>query len=273
MKKVKKKIKKEKKLIIDAPQNKGVWNNRVILFTPTTGLVRTEWVASRYGQIIPCNWSMVEMQQYISAYMPNQYQLADAQNLLAKKIVEDDYEWTIFIEHDNIIPPDLFMKFNQYMKEKKVPMVSGLYFTKTEPAEPILYRGRGNSCYEDWKLGDKVWVDGVPFGCLLLHNSLIKAAWEESPEYVINGITTRRVFETPNRVWFDPEKGGMVAKRGTTDLAWCTRLMEEGLFEKAGWGEYQKKKNPFLVDTTIFVKHIDQNGRQYPLQMPKKFIK
>ena len=29
----------------------------------------------------------------------------------------------------------------------------------------------------------------------------------------------------------------------------------------------------FLVDTTIFVKHIDQNGRQYPLQMPKKFIK
>jgi hypothetical protein len=226
----------KKKYTIEAPKNTGVWNNRVIVFTPTTGLLRTEWVQARYGQIIPCNWAMVEMQQYVSAYMPLEYQLADDIN------------------------------------EAKIPMISGIYFTKSDPAEPIIYRGRGNSYYGDWKFGEKVWVDGVPFGCLLLHNSLIKAAWKESPEYVVNGITTRRVFETPNRVWFDPEKGGMVAKRGTTDLAWCTRLMKEGLFEKAGWPEFQKKKNPFLVDTTIFVKHIDQQGRKYPLEIPKKFL-
>lgn len=248
------------------------WNNRVMIFTPTTGNVRIEWVNARYGQIIPTNWSHVDMQQFVTPYVPIEYQLADAQNLMAKKVVEDDYEWVIYIEHDNVIPPDLFIRLGRYMNEKKVPIVSGLYFTKADPAEPILYRGRGNSYYGDWKLGDKVWVDGIPFGCRLEHASFIKEAWKNSPEYVVGGVVTRRVFEQPGRIWFDEAKGGMASKVGTTDLAWCTRIIEDKLFEKCGWPEYQKMKYPFLVDTEIFVRHIDQQGRMYPFTIPKQFL-
>ena len=248
------------------------WNNRVLIFTPTTGLVRMEWVNARYGQIIPCNWSNVNMQQFITPYVPVEYQLADAQNLMAKKVVEDDYEWIIYIEHDNIIPPDLFIRFGEYINDKKVPIVSGLYFTKAEPSEPLLYRGRGNSYYSDWKFGDKVWVDGTPFGCKLEHASFIKEAWKNSPEYMVGGEKTRRVFEQPARIWFDEEKGGMVSKVGTTDLAWSSRIMDEKLFEKCGWPEYQKMQYPFLVDTNIRVGHIDNSGRIYPLTIPKKFL-
>ena len=116
------------------------------------------------------------------------------------------------------------------------------------------------------------FVDGIPFGCRLEHASLIKAAWEESPEYSVGGEVTRRVFDSPGMLWYDEEKGGMVGKRGTSDLAWCSRIMEDKLFEKAGWSEYQKKEFPFLVDTTIFVKHIDQNGKIYPISIPKEFL-
>lgn len=248
------------------------WNKRVLIFTPTTGNVRIEWVNARYGQIIPTNWSNVQMQQFLSPYVPVEYQLADAQNLMAKKVVEEGYEWIIYIEHDNIVPEDLFVKFGQYINEKKVPIVSGLYFTKQVPAEPIMYRGRGNSYYGDWKLGDKVWVDGIPFGCRLEHASFIKEAWKDSPEYMVGNTLTRRVFEQPNRIWYDPEKGGMASKSGTTDLAWCSRIMNEGLFEKCGWSEYEGKPFPFLVDTTIFVGHIDGQGRIFPLQIPEQFL-
>ncbi len=248
------------------------WNSRVLIFTPTVGLVRIEWVNARYGQIIPTNWSHVDMQQFVHPFVPVQYQLADAQNLMAKKLVEEDYEWIIYIESDNIIPPDLFIRFGQYINEKKVPIVSGLYFTKSDPAEPILYRGRGNSYYGDWKLGDKVWVDGIPFGCRLEHASFIKEAWKDSPEYMCGDVKTRRVFEQPGRVWFDEEHGGIAAKTGTTDLAWCSRIIDDNLFEKTGWGEYKDKKNPFLVDTSIFVRHIDQGGKIFPLEIPKQFL-
>lgn len=263
----------KKKYNGEAPVNNENWNKRVIIFTPSRGLVRTEWMHARYGQIIPTNWSMVEMTQFVSPYMPIAYQLADAQNILAKKVVEGDYEWIIYIEDDNVIPPDTILKFNQYINEGKTPVVSGIYFTKSQPAEPLLYRGAGNSFFRDWKMGDKVWVDGIPFGCRLEHAGLIKAAWKTSPEYFVNGEKTRRVFEQPNRVWWNEEKGGYEYVGGTTDLAWCKRIIKEDLFSKAGFPEYSKKKYPYLVDTTIFVRHIDQTGRMWPLEIPKEFLK
>ena len=248
------------------------WTKRVLIFTPTRGTIRMEWAMARYGQIIPTNWSFVDMRQFLSPYVPMQYQLADAQNLLAKKIVEDNYEWVIYIEDDNLVPECLFLKLNEYINEGKEPVVSGLYWTKSNPAEPVLYRGRGNSYYGDWKVGDKVRVDGIPFGCRLEHAGLIKVAWENSPEYFVGNQLTRRVFEQPSKVWYDEEKGGMVAKAGTTDLAWCTRIKEEKLLEKAGFKEHQKMEFPYLVDTTIFVRHIDPSGKVYPDKVPMKFI-
>lgn len=271
--------KKLDKAIKDAPRlgigetvvNGDEWNKRLLIFTPSRGLLRHEWVQARYGQIIPCNWSLVEYIQFISPYVPIGYQLADAQNLMAKKVVEEDYEWILYIEDDNVIPPDLFIRVNEYIQSAKVPVVSGLYFTKSHPAEPLVYRGLGNSYYADWKLGDLVWADGIPFGCRLEHAGLVKEAWKNSPEYIVGNETTRRVFEQPNRIWLDPETGNTASSTGTTDLAWCRRIMTEKLFGKAGFPEYDDMKYPFLVDTNIFVRHIDQNGRMYPLEIPKKF--
>lgn len=245
---------------------------RLMIFTPTRGSVRMEWVQARYAQMIPTNWSFADMLQFLSSHIPIAYQIADAQNLMAKKVVEDGYEWVLFVEDDNVLPPDAFIRINEYMNEATIPMVSGLYFLKSTFAEPLLYRGRGNSHFRDWKLGDRVWVDGVPMGFLLVHSSLIKAAWDESEEYTVMGETTRRVFEQPNSMWFDEETGGIIAKGGTTDLQWCARLMEGGLFAKAGWPKFQKMKYPFLVDTRIFIKHIDPTGVMWPVAMPARFI-
>ena len=269
---MKNKSKEKPEYTIEVDKAKKNKTRKVLIFTPCTGLLRVEWVQSRYGQIIPTNWSQSEIKHICSDYMPLEYQLADAQNLMALKVVQDDYDWVIFIEHDNLIPPDTFVKFNEYMNKGDVPIVSGLYFTRSDPPEPIVYRGRGNSHYTDWKMGDKFWVDGVPFGCLLMNASLIKEAWKESAEYTVGNQITRRVFDNTPKQTIDARTKEPLNESGTTDLIWCTRLMEKGLFKKAGWDKYQKMKNPFLVDSTIFVGHIEQNGRVYPLKVPDKFI-
>lgn len=238
--------------------------NRLLVATPSTGQIRMEWAAARYGQVIPTNWSMVSMIQWMNSYIPLRYSVADAQNLIVKAVVEQDFEWLLLIEHDTMPPPDAFVRFNKYIREAKVPVVSGLYYSRSRPAEPLVFRGRGTSYYDKWKLGDKVWVDGVPTGMLLIHGGLLRAMWKESSTYLVGGKECKRVFRTPTDMWVNEETGTFNTVTGTSDLDWCSRVMKEGFFKKSGWDSYQKKKFPFLVDTGIFCKHIDQSGEVYP---------
>lgn len=73
------------------------------------------------------------------------------------------------------------------------------------------------------------------------------------------------MFETPRNLWVDPERQHHNATAGTSDLAWCTRVMEGGYFEKAGWHDFAPDmRYPFLVDTNIFCKHINPDGEMFP---------
>jgi hypothetical protein len=253
-------------------KNPGKMNNRLLIGTPMTGLVRSEWMVARYGQTIPTNWSYIETMQWMSSMIPLEYQVADAENIIAKACVEGNFEWLLFIEHDNVLPPQTFVKLNQYMIKGDVPIVGALYFTKSDPPEPMIYRKPGGGYYADWKLGDKVWCRGLPFGCTLIHGSIIRALWDISPEYEVNGITTRRVFKSPESLFVDPNALDWMIVQGTSDLNFCNQLIEQGIFEKAGWPKYQKKEFPFLVDTSMFVRHIDQNGTQWPTYLPPDFL-
>jgi hypothetical protein len=152
------------------------------------------------------------------------------------------------------------------MKVGKIPVISGLYFLKADPTEPLVYRGRGNGCFSKFKLNGRVWADGVPTGCLLIHGSILKLMYNESPEYVTPmGEKVKKVFETPQRSWFDPERMSISQAAGTSDLFWCDRVMREDVLTRAGWKQIGKRKWPFLVDTSIKCFHIDlTTGTMYP---------
>ena len=245
--------------------------NRLLVATPTRGIIRMEWCQGRYGQIIPCNWSQVEILQYIGGYIPMRYSVDDAQNLIVKAALEGDFQWLLFIEDDTIPPPDAFVRINEYIRSEEVPVVSGLYFTKSNPSEPLVYRGRGTSYYGDWNLGDRVWVDGVPTGFLLIHHKILQMMWDDAEDYLVDpgsGNRTRRVFHAPRNTWFSPEDGEYYSLAGTSDLNWCNRLIEGDYLRKAGWGEFvdnlEDPRYPLLIDTNLFCRHIDLDGRQYP---------
>lgn len=246
----------------------GVANiqNKLLFATPTVGNIRMEWAAARYGQVIPSNYSKVDMIQYLNSFIPLRYSIADAENLIVQEAVTKGYEWLFINEDDTILPPDALIRINEYIRSRKYPIVSGLYFTRSDPAEPMVYRGRGNSYFTDWKLGEKVMVDGVPVGCFLIDVRLLRAVWEDSPEYIISGsVVARRVFETPGKTWFNAEKGSQEMLVGTSDLDFCKRVIEGGYLEEH-WPDLAKEKYPFVIDTAMNCMHIDRNsGIQYPI--------
>lgn len=246
------------------------YRQRILIGTPTTGTIRMEWHIATRGQVVPPNWSQANAFPFYggNTIITNRYPVADAQNLIVRHAVLDGYEWLFLHEHDVLLPPNTFIRLNEYMRDGKIPVVSGLTYTRSRPSEPMCYRGRGNSFYGEWEVGDKVWCDGIPTGCLLVHCSILRAMWEESEEYVIGGEKLRRVFNTPVGLWLDPESEAYATWQGTSDLAWCKRVMDEQFFAKAGWADYQEKEWPFLLDTELFCGHISQNGEQFPYANP-----
>lgn len=256
----------ESRIVTEVVKNdENPYTGRLMIGTPTLGDITMEWHNHRIGQIIPVNWGMVDVKEMLSGYVPLGFLVSDAQNLIVKRFMDTTCEWLLLYEDDVLPPMDAFIKLNHYMLAGDVPVVSGLYTAKTRPAEWLLFRGRGNGFYNKWKLGDKVWVDGVPTGFLLINGSILRAMWDDCEEYTVKGIPVRRMFRFPRDMWFDPEKGQYRTLMGTSDLDWCTRVMEGGYLKQAGFPAIQRKKYPFLCDTSIKCGHIDRATHEvYP---------
>lgn len=244
-------------------KNNTRWRKRLLIATATEGWIRYEWAHARFGQIIPVNW---EASGFDLNYTAIGYSIDDAYNIITQKALEMEMDWLITIEDDVLLPLDCFLKLSEYMKHEKYPVVSGLYYSKGVPSSPLLFRGRGNGCFEDWQFGDKVWCDGLPMGCLLIHTSILDWFWKNTETYKLpDGNVVNRVFQTPQRVFIDPETGVYARQSGTQDLFFFDRVLDNNVLEKTGWEKMAKEQYPFLCDTSIFCRHIDRaTGRQYP---------
>ena len=252
-------------LLVKAASNE---RHRLLLGVPVTGLVRIEWVLGKYGQTIPCNWSLAEHMHPLPQVTPLGYDVKDARNIIVQAAVQQNFEWLFFNDSDTILPPDCFLKLNEYMRDGTIPIVAGLYFTKSYPSEPLLYRGRGNSYFTKWKLGEKVWCDGTGMGATLLNVKVLQKMWEDAPEYLAGGNQkVRKVYDTPQFLWLDPEAGGVKGFQGTEDLSFYDRLIQGNYLARAGFKHVSRRKWPILCDTSMLCYHITPDGVRYPLEL------
>ncbi len=131
--------------IVVKDSGRNDYTNRLFVGTACTGNVRIEWVAARYNQMTPINWSMGSINQIMGEYYPLRHLVADAQNLIVAEAMRLDYEWLLLHEHDVVLPPDTFVKLNRYMVDERAPVVSGLYFSRAFPSDPMVFRTLGDS--------------------------------------------------------------------------------------------------------------------------------
>lgn len=232
--------------IVTIDRNPHPISKRVLVGVPTLGNVRVEWatVALMNGFFLRPTNCGANLMTAVDYDVPN------GRNRIVETALSNGFDWVIFLDDDTIPPADYFLRFWDYMLSQESPIVAGLYYTKSSQPEPLVYRGRGNGPYYDWKHGDKLWVDGCGMGCTAIHTSIFRAM---KPPW----------FQNLRSYKITPE-GMDVSERGTEDLDFLTRLIDGGIIEKAGW-TVPDPKLPVLLDTGIFAKHIDAStGDIYP---------
>lgn len=234
----------------------GTYQHRILIGIPSLGSVRIEWHNAINGLVIPVNWSN-------SLQTPIGFPVDDAQNVICKHALDHHFEWLFLLEDDVLPPPDLLVRLERYMTKGDTPIVSGLYPLKSTVPMPFVFRGRGNGVFTQFKTGDRIWGDGVPTGCLLIHMSIIRELAKTAPTYELRANESRtrlkKIFWTPRQVFSDPALASYQKLVGTSDLFFCDQLKEKGILRKAGWAGIAKRKYPYLVDTGINCGHIDRN--------------
>jgi len=89
---------------------------------------------------------------------------------------------------------------------KKIPIWGGLYFTKSQPASPLMYREWGESFVTDWKMGRQGVGTGMGMGNNVIHRSILELLYKDSEE-VTSGAGTRCAG------FRDAEDGGLDPRR------------------------------------------------------------
>lgn len=132
----------------------------------------TEWSVHWKDLQIPGNYRVG-----LSSHQP----FDKARNALAELVFQHNAEWLFYLDSDVLPPSDALVRLISH----NLPIVSGLYYMRTPPHEPLALRhvpGAGLTPVPSWKPGELIDVDAIGMGCCLLH---------------------RRVLERIPRPWFE----------------------------------------------------------------------
>lgn len=133
----------------------------------------------------------------------------DARNNLSKQAIHMEADYVMWFDSDMIFAPDTLERMVKHMEEGR-DIVSGLYFRRSKPYTPVLFKKLNLSAqYDKWEGYDDYpqelfEVEGIGFGCVMMKTEvLIDMACE-----FVN--------------WFEPLNGF------GEDLAFCIRARQLG---------------------------------------------
>jgi len=200
--------------------------NYLLVAIPSRGMVSCEFVSSLLIQDNPLNMSLRYRFELGG-------EVGKSRNALVNYAKRIKAEYILFLDDDVILPPDCFNKL-VYWANKGNEVISGVYYSKQIPPQPLIFKGRGNGYMNNWKEGDIIEdADGIGMGIALIK---------------------MRIFNEIPRPWF---VSVIKEKNKATDtfisvdesLYFCDKLKQAG------------KK--ILVDTSIQGIHFDSKNKIY----------
>lgn len=128
--------------------------------------------------------------------------LEDARNKIVRMALDSKTTHLLFLDTDIIVPPNLIIRM---FKETNDPVVSGLYFTRIPPFEPVAYlegefiNGRNLHPITEYPEDKLIDVDLVGMGCCLIDCAFLLEMYK-----TFNGDGRWFAFEPGNGedVWF-----------------------------------------------------------------------
>ena len=114
----------------------------------------------------------------------------NARNEITKMAIDQEFDRVLWLDSDMIFAPDSLIKLNERMDEDK-DFVSGLYFSRMEPIEPVIYKDvwwklrdentidTGTYKYYDYPKESIFQIAGSGFGIVMTSVDMLKAVTKE----------------------------------------------------------------------------------------------
>lgn len=142
------------------------------------GLVPIQWVLNNQQWVMPLNVAMSTMCQWGMLS-------AKARQYMTMAVLRDapNCKYIFYVDDDVLIPPlGLYTLHNFMEQHPEVGAISGVYVTRQDPCEPVVYKNHGEGAFWNFKIGDApVEVMGFGAGCVLARIEAIKKIIELNP--------------------------------------------------------------------------------------------
>lgn len=146
--------------------------------------------------------------------------IAEARELMVKQALEAGCRYLLFLD-DDVQPPmwgvrQLFYTMNQH-PEGDVAVVTGVYWGKCDPTEPIIYKESGRGAHWNWKMNDVFEIAECGAGCMLINLEVLKdmpRPWFQFTELACDD--------------FKPQEGGVCRDSCSEDVHFCRLVRAYG---------------------------------------------
>lgn len=207
----------------------------IIVGIPSFGMVSHYFAQARGSQQFPLVSS--SMDRYVVGKP-----IAEARNEIVQYAIDSDADYIYWLDDDVIAPADAFLKLWRHQKD----IINGVYWSKSNPPMPLLFRGHLNMPYLNWHIGDLIEIDAAGNGLTLVKTDVYRTISEKigGPWYSTEYGSFPGVKQTPHN--------------NTEDLYFYWKA------KKAGFKVW--------ADTSVQAHHYDKNGNamyQIPSSSPQ----
>ena len=217
----------------------------ICVVVPSSGRnVSVEWAMSIATLAYPTG---MNHSWFISKADPNNSSMTrDVQrDTLAEKALALGAEYMMCFDDDTVPPSHAIMSLWYVLSQNpKAAVAGGIYCTKSETPEPIVYKTLGDGAFWNWTLGDIFPCAGIGAGCMMVRLSALKDI--PKPWFKDQLGNSDRRKEKIGDLEMD-----VVSEIMTDDLYFCRKVTDAG---------YE-----ILAHGGILPLHIGQDGRQFHL--------
>lgn len=160
----------------------------IVVGIPSFGMVSTYFLQARQGQQMPLVSSSIDK---IVLDKP----IAEARNEIVEFALSQNANYIYWLDDDVIPAPDAFMKLYRHQKD----IINGVYWSKSNPPMPLLFRGHLEGPYWKWRVGDLIEIDAAGNGLTLVKTDVYRTISDKlgGPWYSTEYASFAGVKESP----------------------------------------------------------------------------
>lgn len=230
------------------------------------------------GRPVPVDWHIsvrtlqIPTNIHIAERFRRNLKLEDAQTEFAEEALQLGAEYLMFIEDDTQPPPHAIMALGSTLEnaDKDVMACGGIYTTRINSPEPIVYMEPGQGAYWKWKIGEVFPCWSVGFGCVMFKTEIFR---QMSKPWFKDCRTYEEICEFPDLfpeiIESKPKRCGV-----TTDMFFCTKLAKMGYKVLAHGGvlpihwDVEKNQGYWLPEGSYPIKGTQYKGWVDPALEP-----